>query len=161
VNAVALGPAWVHSVVSQQLTMRPVTLTVFVLLSCLIGCAHDQYGRGKYIRGHGDPGQFIIQRAIEYFGVPSPTNALPAIGGRWRFSEEDDDVLVILEQDRYPSVAALLRAAFGEPSFGPVDTIDGHKLASYRLTTRGGGIMLTSTDAHTEVIIVRPQKQER
>jgi hypothetical protein len=124
-------------------------------------CAHDKYARGKYTLGHGDAGPFIVQRAVEYCGVSAPTNALRDIGGKWRFSELEDDVLVILERDRYPAVEALLRCAFGEPSFGPEDTIDGHKLEGYRLTSSGGGIMLTSDDGNTEVLVLRPRKREK
>lgn len=130
------------------------------LLICLCGCAHDQYGRGNYEPGQGDAGQFIIQKTVEYCNVSAPTNALPRIGGLWRFSELEDDVLVIMERHRYPAVAAMLQSAFGEPSFGPEDTVDGHQLGGYRLTSSGGGIMFTSTDDNTEVLVIRPRKGE-
>jgi len=147
------------SIVVSKFTMPRVALLSLVLLGCLTSCAHDKYARGKYTRGYGDAGQFIIQRAVEYCGISAPTNALLDIGGKWRFSELEDDVLVILEWDRYPAVEAFLRCAFGEPSFGPEDTIDGHQLEGYRLTSSGGGIMLTSNDDNTEVLVIRPRKR--
>jgi hypothetical protein len=111
--------------------------------------------------GRGDVGQFIVQQAITRSGLSTTTNGLPAVSGRWRYSEDEFGVVVRMAREQYPAVEALLRQAFGEPKFGPDDTIDGGKLGGYRLTPKGGGIQFGYDAKRTEVIVIRPlSKQE-
>jgi hypothetical protein len=53
------------------------------------GCASPQF-----IDGSGDAGQFILRQAVAYGGRPVMTNSLPQVGGPWRYSEEEEAVVV-------------------------------------------------------------------
>jgi hypothetical protein len=131
--------------------------TFFIILAGLLcGCSHDDFTKGR-----GDVGQFIVQQAVTRSGLSIPTNGLPAIRGSWRYSEDDQGVIIQMSREQYPAVETLLRQAFGEPNFGPDDTKDGGKLGGYRLTPKGGAIQFGYNAGCTQVIILRPlTKQE-
>jgi hypothetical protein len=136
--------------------MRIRILLPIVLIGLVSGCAHEHFKTGR-----GDVGQFIVQQAITRSGLSTATNGLPAVSGRWRYSEDEFGVVVRMAREQYPAVEALLRQAFGEPKFGPVDTKDSGKLGCYRLTPKGGGIQFGYDAKRTEVIVIRPlSKQE-
>lgn len=128
-----------------------------IALSWLVcGCAHKHF-----TKGHGDVSQFIVHQAAVRCGIPTPTNFLPVITGKWRYSEDDQGVVIQMAREQYPAIESLLRQTFGTPQFGPVDTRDGGKLASYRLTHKGGGIQFGYDAERTQVIVIRPlTKQE-
>ena len=127
-----------------------------VMIGLLSGCAHEHFATGR-----GDVGQFIVQQAVARSGLPTTTNGLPAINGHWRYSEDNEGVVIQMSREQYPAVESLLHQAFGKPGFGPVDTKDGGKLASYRLTQKGGGIQFGYDAERTQVIVIRPlTKQE-
>ncbi len=66
-----------------------------------------------------------------------------------------------MPRERYEAVESLLRQAFGQPKFGPSDTLDGGKLGGYRLTPKGGGIHFGYDAECTQVTVIRPlSKQE-
>ena len=131
--------------------MRPHMLLFLGLIGLLCGCAHDQF-----TQGHGDVGQFIVQQSVLRGGAPIRTNALPEVSGAWRYSEDENGVIVLLPKNSYPAIEAFLRDAFGKPAFGPTDTTDGCKLGEYRFQPRGGGIQFTYDAKNTQVIVLRP-----
>jgi hypothetical protein len=120
------------------------------LLAFLCGCSDDGFTTGR-----GDVGQFILQRAAAYRGSPISTNGLPAIRGRWRYSEDEHGVIINLSRQQYPAVETLLREAFGQPQFGPVDTSAGGKLGEYSPTSKGGAIQFSYDIRRTQVIVLR------
>ena len=125
-----------------------------VVLAC--GCATEQH-----MSGHGDAGQFILQRAISYGGSPTTTNGLPAITSRWSYYEgEDGGVVILMSHDDYSSTETFLSQAFaGQRQFGPKDGEDGLRIFEYRLTPNGGGIQLTRHKGDSQVIILPPLKR--
>ena len=89
------------------------------------------------------------------------TNDLPTFTGRWRFFEDQYGVVIRMSREQYPAVESLLRLSFGEPKFGPTETVDGGKFGGYRLTSKGGGIQFGCDTKQTQVTIIRPlSKQE-
>jgi hypothetical protein len=134
--------------------MRIQASFLFVLIGMLSGCAHDHF-----TKGHGDVGQFIVQQADVRSGLTVSTNGLPPIPGRWRYSEDEQGVVIQMAPDQYPAIESLLRQAFGEPKFLG-DTTDGGKLGGYRLTPKGGAIQFGYDAECTHVIIVRPLTQK-
>lgn len=136
--------------------MRTYTPLFLVLIGVLCGCAHEHF-----VKGRGDVGQFIVKQAVVRCDLPTPTNDLPVITGRWRYSEDEQGVVIQMPRNQYPAIESLLLQTFGEPKFGPIDTKDGGKLGSYRLTPKGGGIQFGYDADHTQVIVLRPlTKQE-
>ena len=83
------------------------------------------------------------------------TNGLPVIAGAWRYSEDQDGVVIRLPRDDYNAVETLLRQAFGKPKFGPSETTDGGMLGGYRLTPQGGAIQFGHDAQGAQVIILR------
>jgi hypothetical protein len=136
--------------------MRTLTPFLLALSALLCGCAHEHFTKGR-----GDVGQFIVQQAVVRCGLTTSTNKLPPVAGRWRYSEDEQGVVIQMPREQYPAIESLLRQAFGEPKFGPVDTKDGGKLGGYRLTSKGGGIQFGYDAERTQVIVIRPlTKQE-
>ena len=127
----------------------------FLAFVFFCGCASEHF-----TTGHGDAGQFILQQAIRRGCVPVSTNGLPAIAGRWRYSEDKDGVVIRMSREKYPSVEAFLQQAFGEPKLGPLDTTDGGKLGVYRLSAKGGGIQFGCDVRQTQVIVIRPMSTD-
>ncbi len=102
-----------------------------------------------------------MQQAVVRCGLTTSTNKRPPVAGRWRYSEDEQGVVIQMPREQYPAIESLLRQAFGEPKFGPVDTKDGGKLGGYRLTSKGGGIQFGYDAERTQVIVIRPlTKQE-
>ena len=124
-----------------------------VLLIC--GCATEHH-----IAGHGDVGQFILERAISYGGSPTTTNGLPAITSRWSYYEDvGGSVVILMSRSDYSSTETFLSQAFaGQRQFGPKDGDDGFRIFECRLTSKGGGIQLTRHKADSQVIILPPSK---
>lgn len=123
---------------------------LFVLIICLGGCAPDHFSKG-----HGDVGQFILQQADVRGGLSISTNGLTPISDEWRYSTDDQGVVIQMAADKYPAIESLLRQTFGEPKFFG-DTEDGGKLGGYRLTPKGGAIQFGYNAKRTQVIIIRP-----
>ena len=130
-------------------------LILIILVSLVAGCA-----QGRFTNGRGDVGQFIIQQASARCGLSVSTNSLPPIAGSWRYSEDNQGVIIRMPRKNYEAVEALLRQSFGEPKYGPVDTRDGGKLAGYRLTPKGGCIQFCCDTKRTQVIVIRPLSKE-
>jgi hypothetical protein len=136
--------------------MRILTPLLVALSGLLCGCAHEHFTKGR-----GDVGQFIVIQAVVRCGLPTPTNHLPVVTGRWRYSKDEQGVVIQMPREQYPAIETLLRQTFGAPRFGPVDTKDGGKLGGYRLTPKGGGIQFGYDAERTQVIVIRPlSKQE-
>jgi hypothetical protein len=134
--------------------MRIQASLLFVLLGLLCGCARDHF-----TKGHGDVGRFIIQQTEVRVGLSLSTNGLPPVSDRWRYSADEQGVIIQMSADQYPAIESLLRQTFGEPKFLG-DTTDGGKLGGYRLTPKGGVIQFGYDAKRTQVIIVRPLTQE-
>ena len=115
------GPARVSTSVKSSIMRADLSLSAVVCLLC--GCAH-----GHFTQGGGDVGQFIVQKAVAWGGHPIPTNALPAVKCRWRYSDDPDGLVIYLPRGEYPAIESFLGKAFGWPQFGPVDTTDGCNL---------------------------------
>ena len=127
---------------------------IFVLIGLLCGCAHDHF-----TKGYGDVGQFIIRQADVRAGLSISTNGLAPISDRWRYSEDEQGVVIQMASDKYSAIESLLRQTFGEPKFLG-DTTDGGKLGGYRLTPQGGAIQFGYNSERTQVIIIRPLSQK-
>jgi len=134
--------------------MRVQASFLFLLIGLLCGCAQDHFKKG-----HGDVGQFIIQQADVRGGLSISMNEFPPIPGRWRFSEDQQGVVIETAPDQYPAIESLLRQTFGQPKFLS-DTTDGGKLGGYRLTPMGGAIQFGYDAKRTQVIIIRPLTQK-
>jgi len=136
--------------------MRSQTLVFIASMALLYGCGDDGFTTGR-----GDAGQFILQRAAVYRGSPIATNGLTAINGRWRYREDEYGVVIHLSRQQYPAVETLLRGAFGQPQYGPVDTDEGGKLEEYRPTSKGGGIQFSCDAKSTTVILLHVIYQQK
>jgi hypothetical protein len=127
----------------------------FIFLSALamIGCATEHH-----TTGHGDVGQFILQHAIRYGGVPTTTNGLPVVTTRWRYLEDEHGTQIHLPSHDYSSVEAFLNQAFaGKPQFGPSGLSEKRtRIHEYRMSQKGGGIQLSEQDSDTLVLVIRP-----
>lgn len=135
-------------------TDKPWFLALIGLL--LGGCAHEHF-----MKGRGDVGRFIVQQVVVRCALSVPTNDLPVISGRWRYSEDQEGVVIRMSREQYPAIESLLRQTFGAPRFGPVDTKDGSgKLGMYRLTPKGGVIQFGYDAQRTQVIVIRPLTQK-
>src|SRR5208282_2004642 len=86
--------------------MRIQASFLFILIGMLCGCAQDHFRKG-----HGDVGQFIVQQADVRSGLTVSTNGLPPISGRWRYSEDEQGVVIQMAPDQYPAIESLLRQA--------------------------------------------------
>jgi hypothetical protein len=138
--------------------MRVLTSLIVVSITLLCGCASR--GEMRFKAGSGDAGQFILLQAAARGGQLLTTNGLPTITSTWRYFEDQYGVVIRMPREDYPSVEKLLRLAFGEPTFGPSDTIDGGKLGGYRLTPQGGAIQFGYDAKETQVIILRQLTQQ-
>ena len=140
-------------------------LAVLTALAC--SCAHDPLSRGAggvlLARGHGDVGQFILQKSIEYHCTPIKTNSLLAISGAWYFLEQDLEpskaVLVVMSKDHFPTVVAFLREAFGKPLIGPEDIGSGWRYGEYSFGQYVPRIEFTYGAERTQVSIIGPYKK--
>lgn len=146
-GSLRVGPEAISNV------MKRLALLLVVAVTVLCGCVHRSEPR--FVRGTGDAGQFILRQAIARGGQPITTNGLPAITGAWRYSEDEDGVIIRLSRKDYEGVETLLRQAFGAPNLGPSDKTDGGKLGVYRLTPKGGSIQFGYDSDGTHVIVLR------
>jgi|GEM_PF-6973946 hypothetical protein len=129
-------------------------ILIFALVTVLFcGCATEHYTTGR-----GDVGHFILQQAISYGGSPTTTNGLPVVMSHWRYSEDVYGMQIYLPHSDYSSVEAFLNQAFaGKPQFGPEVSKDGStQIHEYRMSSKGGGVQLSSHDTDTLVIVLRP-----
>lgn len=126
---------------------------IFVSALVMIGCATEHYNTG-----HGDVGQFILQHAIRYGGVPTTTNGLPVVTSRWRYLEDEHGIQIHLPSPDYCSIEAFLNQAFaGKPQFGPSGSVESRtRIHEYRMSQKGGGIQLSEQDSETLVLVIRP-----
>jgi hypothetical protein len=134
--------------------IHTIIFALAVVLAC--GCATEHH-----IIGHGDVGQFILQRAIGYGGSPTTTNGLPAITSRWSYYEgKDGGVVILMSRSDYSSGETFLSQAFaGQQQFGPKDGEDGLRIFECRLTPNGGGVQLTRHKTDSQVIVLPPLKR--
>src|SRR5437762_2762384 len=112
--------------------MRILTPLIAISFSLLCGCAHDEM---HFTKGKGDMGQFVMQQALKRGARPVSTNSLPALGGEWRYSEDQYGVVLQLPRERFSEVQAFLRQAFGAPEQEPMATTAGGKLGWYAAKT--------------------------
>ena len=125
--------------------MRIHTFIIAIAVSVFYGCAVEHY-----VAGHGDVGQFILQRAISAGRSPTTTNGLPAITSRWRYSEDEHGVVVFMSRGDYPAAESFLTRAFaGQQQFGPEEGSDGSRILEYHL------IQLSRDETGTHVVILR------
>ena len=86
-----------------------VTTSLFVCcLGLVLGCRH-----ARYVEGHGDAGQFMLQRAIAYGARPVATNGLPVLGREWRYIQDEHGLGLLFPGSRYAEVQAFLTSVFG------------------------------------------------
>jgi hypothetical protein len=111
----------------------------------------------RFTKGKADIGPFILQHALACGARPVATKDLPAVGGEWRYSEDQYGVVLRLPRERFTEVQALLRHVFGPPAQEPTDTTGGGKLGWYAAKTIGVGIQFGYDREGTEVIILGPQ----
>jgi hypothetical protein len=126
-----------------------------ILVSAFLmgGCATEHHSTGQ-----GDAGQFILEHAIRYGGVPTTTNGLPVVTSRWRYLEDEHGMQIHLPPHDYPELEAFLNQAFaGKPQFGPSGSAESRtRIHEYRMSEKGGGVQLSEQDSDTQVVIVRP-----
>ena len=128
------------------------TQCFLVALALLCGCASDHFRSG-----HGDVGQFILQKAVAAGAVPISTNEVLRVTKSWRYFQDDNGAVVHMAPVDYPALESFLIHTFGQPKVGPKDTPNGGKYGMYRLTAKGGVLQFgrdTEDGAHVE--IVRP-----
>jgi hypothetical protein len=133
--------------------MRVFTFAFAVLIAFVCGCATEHY-----TIGHGDVGEFILQQSINYGGTPTTTNGLPIIKSEWRYLEDQYGMQIYLSRNDYTNIELFLNQAFaGKPQFGPEVKNDGTNwIHEYRMSSKGGGIQLSSNNSNTLAIILRP-----
>ncbi len=138
--------------------MRVLASVITISIALFCGCAKRD---GMHFKsGKGDAGQFILLQAVARGGQLRATNGFPAIAGDWRYSEDKYGVVIRMSRENYDVIEVLLRQAFGEPKFGPNETIHGGKLGGYRLTPEGGGIQFGFDAEGAQVIILRELTQQ-
>jgi hypothetical protein len=121
-----------------------------VVLLC--GCAADHF-----TSGHGDIGQFIVQKAVASGATALSTNAVLAVGGHWRYFDDEHGVVIRMAPAQYPAVELFLIQTFGQPKVGPRDTPDGGRYGMYRLTSKGGVIQFgRDAEDGTHIEVIRP-----
>jgi hypothetical protein len=126
--------------------MRILIPLIVCLLAILCSC-----GRRGYTQGSGDAGQFILQRALASGGRPIATNGLPAVGGEWRYIEDEFGVAVLFPVSQFSAVDAYLRAAFGPPL----------NKAGWGVRDVGVAIYLQRAGSNTQVGIFPPMSEEQ
>ena len=126
---------------------------ILVSALAMIGCATEHY-----TTRHGDVGQFILQQAISYGGVPTTTNGLPVVTSRWRYLEDEHGMQIHLPSHDYSSIEAFLDQAFaGKPQFGPSGSAESRtRIHEYRISQKGGGVQLSEQNSDTLVLVIRP-----
>ncbi len=125
-------------------TMKICALLFTLFLIVLCGCDHR-----RFIAGHGDVGQFVLQTAERFGGIPIATNGLPSISDKWSYFEDSDGVVIMLSKQIFPDVVAFLHQSFGQPAgYG-----DSDRYYYYQLSTNGGSLYLHQWDNNTEVKI--------
>jgi hypothetical protein len=125
---------------------------ILVSALALIGCASEHFATG-----HGNAGQFILEHAIRYGGIPTTTNGLPVVTTRWRYLEDEQGMQIHLPAHDYLSLEAFLDQAFaGKPQFGPSGSAEnGTRIHEYRMSQKGGGVQLSEQDSDTLVLVIR------
>jgi hypothetical protein len=96
---------------ASSIAMRITTALLICCLGLVLGC-----GQAHYAKGHGDVGQFMLQRALAYGGRAVTTNGLPALGGEWKYIQDEHGVGLLFPASRYAEVEAFLTSAFGRRS---------------------------------------------
>ena len=121
-------------------------LAAFGVLSL---CACDRQQR--YSQGHGDLGEFMLQRALSYGGRAVTTNGLPPLRGDWRYIEDEFGVGIVMPASNYESAERYLAAAFGPRPGGP----------GWGVRDIGVSIYLLRVGPNTEVGIHPPMSDEQ
>ena len=94
--------------------MRVLAPFIAASLALVGGCAHNEELR--FTKGKGDVGPFILQHALTCGARPVATNNLPAVGGEWRYSEDQYGVVLHLPRERFSEVQVFLRHEIGRAS---------------------------------------------
>ena len=84
-----------------------------VALALLCGCASDHFRSG-----HGDVGQFILQKAVAAGAVPISTNEVLRVTKSWRYFQDDNGAVVHMAPVDYPALESFLIHTFGQPKVG-------------------------------------------
>lgn len=135
------------------------TIRSFITFTLLLSaCAHRP--EPGFQHGSSSVEQFILHEAVARGGTSIRTNDFPLIKGEWRYSRDQNGVIIRLARESYQSVEHFLRLAFGDPKLGPTDTIDGGKLGVYRLSDQGGGIQFGHDGKRTRIIIIKPMSTD-
>jgi hypothetical protein len=116
------------------------------VLSFSCGCA-----RKSYIKGNGDSGQFILQRAIALGGRPVLTNGLPGVPGDWEYIQDNGGIVVMLPMSSFAATDIFLRSAFGPPS---------NKIG-WTLRDIGVAILLQRVGTNTQVGVLKGMSEEK
>ena len=128
--------------------------TFLFATALLITCS---CGTQQFTKDSGDAGQFILQQATRYGGIPTVTNGLPVVTTHWKYLEDEFGMQIHLPANAYPELEAFLNQAFaGAPQFGPAGSADKRtRIHEYRITVKGGGIQLSEQEAETVVVVLR------
>jgi|GEM_PF-1837118 len=120
---------------------------VFIGLVTLCGCSTGK----QYVRGNGDVGEFILQKAIMFGGHPIATNGLPRIQGRWKYIQDEYGVGILLSPWQDQPVNDFVHAAFGPRS----------NSAGWSARDFGVAIMVSKTDSNLSVGIYPSMSYKR
>ena len=137
-NRLPLRPSTLLGVIKH---MRITAVLFFSCVGLLVGCAHPHFSTG-----HGDAGQFMLQRAIDYGARPITTNGLPVLDGDWEYIEDKYGVGLLFSVSRYREVESFLTSAFGPRSGSP----------GWAVRDIGAAIYLQRQDTNTVVGIHPP-----
>jgi hypothetical protein len=142
---------WLHA-------LRTRTAWPFVVAALLSGCAHS--AGPQFRNGSGDAGTFIVRQAVLRGAEPLTTEQLPQVSSSWTYAKDDSGVIIRLPAKEHAAIEALLLRAFGTPSIGPVDTVDGRRAGAYRLTRKGATLQFARDWNCTQVIVLREWTQK-
>ena len=143
----------------KQMNARIFLAALLLTILVLVGCVSSDDKR--FVKGHGDLGQFIAQHASTHGARSVSTNNLPVIAADWRHFSDTNGVVIRLKADRFPQVQKLLRQIFGPPDREPLETTDGGKVGWYAAKTIGIGVQFSHDRKNSQIIVIRPQKNWR
>jgi hypothetical protein len=128
-----------------------------------VGCAHNHLSRGAngvpLVRGQGDVGRFIFEKAIQCDCAPIKTNPPPLTLDQWYYREEKKGILIAMRKNSFPEIVAFLDETFGPPTLGTEDMGDGWKYGEHRFGPEDGWIEFIYGSDRTQVVIMRSMKK--
>lgn len=116
------------------------------------GCLPDApYAHFK--TGHGDAGQYILDRALYYGVTPTVTNGLPPLTEQWSYADNGVGAGVRMSKNECKAVEGFLLQAFGQPTQRAVRKNGDDIMSIYGWNKDGGRILFHFYNGDTVVSI--------